>query len=274
MNTSDLDFPRPDFDGSRPEDRDRDTRDLLRCLAQTTDEMEAVRLRGRVVDLNYSLACGIARRFAGRGVDSDDLRQVALLALVLAIGRYDPDTGQSFTAYAMPTISGELKRHFRDHGWMVRPPRALADTYREIQAAVAELQQLGVREPGVADIAARLELSTDQVRAALGVEGCFTPASLDAPIRDRPDTTLADRIGLNGPDSANELTAAIALRQLVQGLPARDRRLLWLRFEMDLTQREIGIQLGISQMQVCRLLNSILVQLRSCSENGITSIAS
>ncbi|MEO8851812.1 MAG: sigma-70 family RNA polymerase sigma factor [Allobranchiibius sp.] len=268
-----VEIERPDCAESLSVDRDRSTRELLQCHAKTSDEREAAELRERVVSLNYSLASAVARRYSGRGIDSDDLQQVALLALVLAVRRFDPHNGRSFAAYAVPTISGELKRHFRDHGWMVRPPRALSDTYREIQSTVAELEQSGTHDPGVADIAQRLELSMDQVRAALGVEGCFIPASLDAPNRDSPGTTLADRIGMGGPDRTEELTADIALRQLVDELPVGDRRLLWLRFEMDLTQREIGTQLGISQMQVSRLLNSILTRLRTGFANNLTSIA-
>lgn len=255
-------------------DHDIATCDILRQLARCPDANEAADLRAKAVDLNYALACGVARRYAGRGIDRDDLQQVALLALVLAIQRFDPDAGHTFASYAVPTIAGEIKRHFRDHGWMVRPPRGLAEIYREIQIAVDELEQSGVRAPEVTAVAERLDLSADQVRAALGVAGCFSPTSLDVPLRDRPNGTLADRFPSVVADDTEALTAQIALRQLVEVLPPGDRRLLWLRFEMDLTQREIAAQLGISQMQVSRLLTSILNGLRSRFERDVTSIAS
>lgn len=269
-----LDPLRRGLEGLTPQDRDIATRDVLRQLARTSDENEGEELRALAVDLNYALACRVARRYFRRGIDADDLQQVALMALVMAIRRFDPDVGHTFAAYAVPTISGEIKRHFRDHGWMVRPPRALTDTYRVIQTTVAELEQSGVHSPEVTAIAKRLDLAPDQVRAALGIEGCFMPASLDTPRSDRTNATLADGVQCATPDETDELTSAIALRQLVHGLGDRDRHLLSLRFEMDLTQREIGTQLGISQMQVSRLLNSILQRLRLSFENDIDSIAS
>lgn len=256
------------------DDREQLTRSLLESALGSTDAVEADRLRARAVEANYSLACGVARRFAGRGIETEDLQQVALLALVLAVRRFVPDEGRSFTAYAVPTISGELKRHFRDHGWMVRPPRGLHDTYREVQRTFRELEQKGVHAPGVLDVARHLELPSEQVRAALGVQGCFAPASLDAPLRDRPDATLAERISLAAPDDTDQLTSAIALRELVAQLPTRERRLLQLRFETDLTQREIGDQLGISQMQVSRLLSATLQRLRSALGASFTQLAS
>ncbi|MBO1754884.1 sigma-70 family RNA polymerase sigma factor [Allobranchiibius sp. CTAmp26] len=248
------------------DDRETLTRALLEQAQETTDEVEAARLRSQAVDHNYAMACGISRRYSGRGIESQDLQQVALLALVLAVRRFVPSEGRSFSAYAIPTITGELKRHFRDHGWVVRPPRGLHETYREAQTTSEELEQAGVHAPGTAAVAARMGVTVDVVRAARAVEGCFRPASLDAPARDRSGTTLADRLDLKAEDQTDEFVSSIALRQIVRALPARERMLVRLRFELDLTQREIGDHLGISQMQVSRLLTATLLGLRSTLE--------
>nr|WP_246305866.1 sigma-70 family RNA polymerase sigma factor [Allobranchiibius huperziae] len=256
-----------------PDDRESRTRALLERARETADEVEAARLRARAVDHNYALACGIARRYAGRGIETQDLQQVALLALVLAVRRFEPGDGRSFSAFAVPTITGELKRHFRDHGWMVRPPRGLHETYRETQTTYRELEQMGVHAPGVVDVAARMGVPVDVVRAAQAVEGCFRPASLDAPVRDRPDATLADRLDLAAEDETDGLASSIAIREIVRDFPARERALLRLRFELDLTQREIGDHLGISQMQVSRLLTATLQRLRSMLDTEIPHLA-
>lgn len=256
------------------DDRETLTVALLRRAHRTDVEAEAARLRCRAVVVNYPLARGVARRYAGRGIETDDLQQVALLALVLAVRRFRPDRGRSFTAYAVPTMSGELKRHFRDHGWMVRPPRGLHDTYREVQRTARELQQDGVHAPRAEDIARRLDIAPKAVRAALGVEGCFSPASLDAPPRDRSDTTTGDQLTLTTPDQIDRLDTALTIRAAVRTLPARERRLVELRFEGDLTQREIGAELGISQMQVSRLLASSLRRLRAALDLDGADLAS
>ena len=245
-----------------PSDRDGLTRALLEQARDTADEVEAARLRSRAVDHNYALACSIARRYAGRGIEISDLQQVALLALVLAIRRFVPEEGRSFSAYAVPTITGELKRHFRDRGWSIRPPRALRETYQEVQLASRELEQMSGRAPNVGEVAARMGVPVETVRAAQLIDGCFRPASLDAPLRDAPEATLGDRVDL-ATDTTEGLALSMTVQRMVRELPARDRLMLRLRFEQDLTQREIGARLGISQMQVSRLLTAVLHQLRS-----------
>lgn len=255
------------------DDREVRTHQLLMRAAAIHDESAAATLRTAAVEANYAFACDIARRYAQRGIDIEDLQQVGLLALVLAVRRFRPEPGNSFTAYAAPTIAGEIERHFRDHGWMVRPPRGLHETYREIQQTRAELEQVGGLAPDPGDLADVLGIAPEKVRAALRIEGCFTPTSLDAPLRDDPNATVADAASLATPDGTDRLVWTIAIHQEVQNLPARDRAVLQLRFEVDLTQREIGELLGISQMQVSRLLTATLTRLRSTLSGQLDDIA-
>lgn len=255
------------------DEREVRTQQLLELAYATDDESVAAQLRSTAIEVNYTFACHIAHRYAQRGIDIEDLQQVTLLALVLAVQRFCPNSGNSFTAYAVPTIAGEIKRHFRDHGWMVRPPRRLHETYRDIQQTRAELEQLGGQIPSPTDLADLLGIAPETVHEALGIEGCFAPASLDAPLRDRPNTTVADDALLATPDGTDRLVWTIAIHQLVRNLPPRDRAVLRLRFEAGLTQREIGERLGISQMQVSRLLNASLTSLRSTLTRQLDDVA-
>lgn len=258
---------------TRADTREIRTHELLRLAAATEDESAAAELQSAAVEANYSFACHIARRYAQRGIDVEDLQQVALLALVLAVRRFQPEADNSFTAYAAPTIAGELKRYFRDHGWMVRPPRGLHETYRDIQQTRAELEQLGGGPPALRDVAQVLGVAPEVVGAALKIEGCFALLSLDAPLRDQPNRAVADDPSLATPDGTEHLVWTIALHQLLRDLPARDRTLLRLRFDADLTQREIGEQLDISQMQVSRLLNATLRSLRAALTRQLDDVA-
>lgn len=255
------------------DEREVRTQQLLERACATEDESVAAELRSTAIEVNYTFACGIAHRYAQRGIDIEDLQQVALLALVLAVRRFCPDCGSSFTGYAVPTIAGEIKRYFRDHSWMVRPPRGLHETYREVQQILAELEQRGAEIPDRDDLAHRLGIEPETVQAALEIEGCFAPTSLDAPLRDQPATTVADDPSLATSDETDRLVWTIAIHQLVRDLPARDREVLRLRFEAGLTQREIGEHLGVSQMQVSRLLNATLTRLRSTLTHQLDDVA-
>ncbi|XAS76686.1 sigma-70 family RNA polymerase sigma factor [Dermatophilaceae bacterium Sec6.4] len=257
-----------------PDEREIRTHRLLELAAACTDERGAATLRNTAIETNYDFARGIARTYDRRGIELEDLQQVALLALVLAVRRFDPDAGRSFTGYAVPTISGEIKRYFRDHGWMVRPPRALRETYREIQHALAELEQLGVHTPRLTDLASRLNVPQTSVQSALAIQGCFTLTSLDAPVHGRPGTTVGDVLSPIVPDETDRLIWTIAVHQLVAGLGEREREILRLRYESDLSQREIAGHLGISQMQVSRLLGATLTMLRSTLTRELEDVAS
>jgi len=219
------------------------------------------RLLDQIVELNLCVARSLAHRYRDRGLDVEDLEQVAYLALVKAAHRFDPDAGHDFLSYAVPTVRGELRRHFRDVGWTVRPPRRV----QELQSRVADVQvdlagRLG-RSPTAGELAAELEEDRSDVEEALGAEGCFVPASLDRPLSENSSTSVGDL--LEGPDGGHSSAEArIALAPVVRRLGKRDRRILQLRFFEDRTQREIGEDIGVTQMQVSRLLSRIFDDLR------------
>ncbi|WP_199701964.1 sigma-70 family RNA polymerase sigma factor [Jiangella rhizosphaerae] len=236
------------------------TRDLYRRAADA-DGAERRRLIDEVVLLHLGLAESIARRYYRRGVD-DDVLQVANLGLVNAATRFDPDRGKDFISFAAPTISGEIKRHFRDHGWAVRPPRRVQELQAEVSVARAELAQEQGATPTPADVADRLGVEVDDIREADASHDCFTPASIDYRGSDGDETALADTLGEE--DSGFERAeAVVALERACRDLDRRDRRILYLRFFCGRTQEEIGAELGVTQMQVSRLLARIMRQLRA-----------
>jgi RNA polymerase sigma-B factor len=238
----------------------------LRTAAATTDPVRRARLLGQVVEANLRLADGLAARYAGRGIALDDLVQVARLGLVRAAQRFDPDAGTDFAAFAVPTVRGELRRHFRDCGWMVRPPRALQELQGQVAAAADQLsQQLG-SAPTVAQLARHLGVPEDRVIEAVATAGSFTPASLDLYLGGDRAGTLGESLG--GWDPAyDETEARLVLTPLLRRLDPRDRLVLRLRFCEGLTQREVGERIGVSQMQVSRILSRVLATLRKeCQE--------
>lgn len=241
---------------SRPSRAD----ELLR-KAQRASRSTAGRLRHEVVLDHLALATSIARRYDHRGLERQDLEQVALLGLVQAVRRYNPEYGSGFVAFAVPTITGELKRHFRDHGWAVRPPRRLQEQSLAVRSCVDRLAQDLGREPECAEIADSVGLSVREVEQARAVDGQYIARSMDAPVDYDSGTSLSDTLG----QSAVELDRVEdfeTLRPLLTTLKARDRLILRLRFVDNLTQRQIGEQIGVSQMQVSRLLSDILLRLR------------
>ncbi|WP_203454401.1 SigB/SigF/SigG family RNA polymerase sigma factor [Jiangella aurantiaca] len=241
--------------------RERRTRDLYRRAADARGA-ERRRLIDEVVVLHLGLAEAIARRYYRRGLDSDDVLQVANLGLVNAATRFDPARGKDFVSFAVPTISGEIKRHFRDHGWAVRPPRRVQELQAEVSVATAELAQEQGATPTPADVADRLGVEIDDVREAGASHECFSPASIDYRGADGEETSLADTLGEE--DSGFERAeAVVALERACRDLDRRDRRILYLRFFRGRTQEEIGDELGVTQMQVSRLLARIMRQLRA-----------
>ncbi len=244
------------------QDRSARTKELF-SLAQSTDsEQERRQLLDDVVLMYLDLARAEAARYRSRGIPLDDLRQVAALALTKASRGYDVTTGNEFLSYAVPTIRGELRKHFRDHGWMIRPPRRIQELQARINSAESELSYTLGRSPSPTEIAAHLEECPESVIEALASDGCFVPASLDHPAGADGSTTLGDLL----PHEDTEQQAAEArlmLQPVLDTLPARDRLILQMRFEEGLTQREIAARIGVTQMQVSRLLTRILGQLRS-----------
>jgi RNA polymerase sigma-B factor len=205
------------------------------------------------------LARQLAQRYRRADEPFDDLMQVASLGLVKAVDRFDPDRGLAFSTFAVPTITGELRRYFRDRTWAVRPPRALQELTLDVDRAVSTLTARHGRSPSVSDIAEATNRSEEEVLEALEARTAHRATSLQAPRGDDDDDggTLGDAIG--GEDAGFELAEHRAtIGELVGELSDRDREVLRLRFEEDLTQSEIGAIIGVSQMQVSRIVRQSL----------------
>ncbi len=240
--------------------RRQETARLLGESAQATGKTREALLE-RVIILNIGVAHAIAHRYRNRSIAVDDLEQVACMALVRAAQKFDVSQNRDFLTYAVPTISGEIKRHFRDHGWTVRPPRRV----QEIQSKVIHAYHHGEasgRPPSAARIADQLDLPESEVKEALQAEGCFTPVSLDVAVTDDGRAAI-DRLTDQDATDARAMEARLVLNPALGKLSVRDRRILHLRFVEDRTQQEIGDELGVTQMQASRLLKRILETLRS-----------
>jgi len=238
--------------------REATQRLLEQCV--TADEDRRRALQDRIVEINLQIAVDVARRYRSRGVAIEDLEQVAYLGLVKAARGFDPERATDFLSYAVPTIRGEVRRYFRDHGWTVRPPRTVQQAQARITAVESDLcQELG-RAPRPTEIAERLDLDLDLVVEALAANGCFSPTSLDATPGDG-DAGIGDRLG-DEDASFDSAEARVALRPLLEHLDRRERIMLEMRFFKGATQSEIGEVLGITQMQVSRLLSALLARLR------------
>ncbi|MEH1123541.1 SigB/SigF/SigG family RNA polymerase sigma factor [Micromonospora sp. CPCC 206061] len=226
------------------------------------EKTDAVRRaeRDRLVTAAMPFAGRLARRYRGRGEPLEDLEQVARLGLLKAVNGYDPARG-SFTGYAAITITGELRRHFRDRTWGVHVPRRMQEMSLEVSRTVGELTRELSRSPTIAEIAHRTGVGEDQVLIALETATAYAPVSLQAPTPGDSGTPLVDLIG--GPDG--DLSAVddrVTVSSLLCRLPARERQLLAMRFYGNRTQSEIAAELGISQMHVSRLLSRALTWLR------------
>lgn len=215
--------------------------------------------RDDVVAAHAGLARSLAARYAERGESLDDLTQVAFIGLVKAIDRFELDRGVQFSTYATATILGEIKRHFRDSRWTMRVPRSVQELYLRVKSALDTLSlELG-RSPTIAEIAQFAGASTEAVVEAMEAGRTFHMASLDAPRDDEG----ADGLEVATLDpSMVDLVEREALSSLIDRLPPREQEILRLRFEHDLTQSEIAARIGVSQMQVSRLLARTLEQLR------------
>jgi RNA polymerase sigma-B factor len=252
--------------GSGPVDRterEAATRKLMERRAASTSEAERQQLLEQVVELNLAIAKGIASRFRGRGAETDDLEQVAYLGLVKAAHHYRLDADTPFIGFAVPTIRGEVKRYFRDCAWTVRIPRRLQEMQGTIAAKLPELEQELNREPTPAEIAAYLEVEVCEVEQALAAKGCFNVLSLDRPAEVDAELTLANVVADDDDSMIDQLEAVEMLKPVLADLGERERRILQLRFIEGWTQAEIGKDLGVSQMQVSRLLRRILDDLHT-----------
>lgn len=241
-------------------ERAEQTGQLLQEAATTDDPDEAELLRDRVVLINRGVADAVARRYRHRGVPFEDLAQVAYEGLIKAVARFDPALRNDLLTFAVPTIRGEVQRYFRDQGWMVRPTRRIQEVQGRASGAARDLEQAHGREPSEGEVADELGIPTEEYREAMAAQGCFQPVSLDLPVGS-DSTTLGDILVGEQAGAASE--ARLVLAPVVRRLSERDRRILYLRFFEDLTQAEIGEDLGVTQMQVSRLLSRILGELRT-----------
>jgi RNA polymerase sigma-B factor len=236
-----------------------DTADLFARLETLDDGPERDAVRDELVAAWLPMAHRIAGRFRDRGESLEDLRQVAALGLVKAVDRYDPSRG-AFESYAVPTITGEVKRHFRDRMWALRVPRRVQELRNKVRVARRELvQSPGSPEPTNADIAAHTGLTEEEVAAGVEALESFSTLSLDAELSTDDDGySLADTLG--APDSSYDTVVdRESAKESLRNLPERERAILYMRFFEDMTQSRIADRLGISQMHVSRLIS------RSCA---------
>jgi RNA polymerase sigma-B factor len=241
--------------------RARRTDAIVNDLRDTLDGADSHELTRQLIETNAAVARSMASRYRNRGIDLDDLEQVALLGLTKAAQRFDPSAGHDFLSFAVPTVRGELRRHFRDVGWTVRPPRRVQDLQARIAAAQDRLEARLGRSPRPSELAEHLDEELSDVVEALAADGCFTPTSLDATVADG-SSTLGDLLGEED-DALAHVEAKVMLDPLVRGLAPRDQRVLRMRFYDGLTQQEIAEDVGLTQAQVSRVLARILADLRA-----------
>jgi RNA polymerase sigma-B factor len=228
--------------------------------AMHADDVVRAGLLEEIIRLNMVIAGELARRYHGRGIGAEDLDQVANLGLVKAVQGFDPAQGNDFLSFAVPTIRGEIRRYFRDYGWAIRPPRSVQEMQSRIASAEGELFQALGRSPRPSEIAEHLGVELELVVDSLSANGCFAPMSLDAPVADG-DASPTDRLGDFDPSFATA-EARIVLGRILSDLNPRDRQILEMRFFGGCTQAEIGAEIGVTQMQVSRLLARLLDRLR------------
>ncbi|MEA2170621.1 MAG: polymerase sigma-B factor [Solirubrobacteraceae bacterium] len=245
--------------------RDIEDRELIRrCQADPSPQVHA-----QTVEAFMPLAKSLARRYHRGEEPLDDLEQVAALGLLKAIKGFNPDRGSAFASFAVPTIVGELRRHFRDKGWAIRVPRDLQELSLAVQRKADAMSTEQGRAPSAEQLAKELGRDVEEVLEAREALRAMRPASLDRPSQageDEDDMPMA-RIGSIDP-GYERTDEAVTIGRLVRDLPDRERRILALRYGGDLTQSEIGEQLGISQMHVSRLLRRTIDELRDQAEAG------
>ncbi|WP_327668012.1 MULTISPECIES: SigB/SigF/SigG family RNA polymerase sigma factor [unclassified Streptomyces] len=239
-----------------------DTAEIFTRFAACAPGREHDLLRSELVEAWLPMAHRIASRFRGRGENLDDLKQVAALGLLKSVQRFDPTRG-AFESYAVPTITGEVRRYFRDHAWDVRVPRPIQDLRNKVRAACRELAQQpghGGGEPSVGEMAAQAGLSPDQVRTGLAAMESYSALSLDADnTRAGNGVSITDTLGV--PEPGYDLIAdREAAKEGLRDLPERERTILFLYFFEGMSQTSIAAQVGVSQMQISRLIT------KSCGE--------
>jgi RNA polymerase sigma-B factor len=240
---------------------ERRAREDLRLFRAWGDHGDR-RARALLIERFLPLARSLARRYERGSEPLEDLVQVASVALVKAIDRYDPARGYAFSSFAVPTIAGELKRHFRDQTWMVRPPRGIQEMTLRVEGALARLTQQLDRSPTTSELAEAVGVSDEAILEAMQARSARGALSLHAPQGEPGDAmSLQDTLGAEDPEIERAEQRA-QLDRLMAEVSSRAREMLRMRFEEDMTQAEIGAAIGISQMQVSRILRQTIAQLR------------
>ncbi|MGV9878690.1 RNA polymerase sigma factor SigF [Streptomyces sp. NPDC003006] len=240
-----------------------DTVEAFARLVELDEGPERDALRQEIVQAWLPMAQRLAGRFRNRGESLDDLRQVAALGLVKAVDRYDPRRGTAFESYAVPTVTGEIKRHFRDHMWTLHVPRRVQDLRNRVRFARQDLSQtVSGRAPTTAEIAEHAHMSVEDAKTGLEALDSFTALSLDAELPGSEDGySLSDALG--GADPALDIVVdREAVKPRIAQLPERERTILYMRFFGDMTQSRIADEMGISQMHVSRLISRCCDRLR------------
>ncbi|HEX4787150.1 MAG TPA: SigB/SigF/SigG family RNA polymerase sigma factor [Actinospica sp.] len=249
--------------GDRSEQRAETMRVLRRMADLPADDPERARLRAEVIEDHMAYARHVAQRYGGRGGSGEDFEQVAYLGLVKAVDNFDPGYGTGFLGYATPMIIGEIKRYFRDATWGVHVPRRMQELTGALRKATDTLTHDLGREPTIAELAERLGAEPEEIVEAIDAAGAYTTASLDHPVNTTDQAaSLLDFMG----EEDSRFEAVIdrqVLTQLLTKLGERDKKILLMRYFRGMTQAEIGAELGVSQMQISRLLTRILRELRA-----------
>ena len=243
---------------------------LFRELASLDEgDPRRAEVRERLVTGHLPLAEHIAQRFAGKGIAKDDLVQVASVGLIHAVDRFDPDQGADFLSYAVPTVMGEVRRHFRDTSWPMRVPRRLQELRIALNQAGGELSQRLGRPPTDEEMAEHLDITVAEVQEGYEARQAYRAVSLDEPpFADGERSSLVESVGEE--DAALELVENHeSLVPLIQELPQRERKILALRYYGDMTQTQIAEEVGISQMHVSRLLHRTLEDLRDGLDRSV-----
>ncbi|OMC33051.1 RNA polymerase subunit sigma [Mycobacterium sp. GA-1841] len=240
-----------------------DVRDMFRELSELSEDAPAFeRQRERIVQRCLPLADHIARRFDGRGEPREDLVQVARVGLVNAVNRFDVEAGSDFVSFAVPTIMGEVRRHFRDNSWSVKVPRRLKELHLRLGAATAELSQRLGRAPTASELAAELDMDREEVVEGLVAGSSYNTLSIDSGGGGDEDApAIVDTLG-DMDSGLDQIDNRETLRPLLAQLPERERTVLVLRFFESMTQTQIAERVGVSQMHVSRLLAKSLARLR------------
>jgi RNA polymerase sigma-B factor len=244
-----------------------------RLFARLCDERDPVD-RDAVVERFLPLARQLAARYQRSGEPFDDVFQVACFGLVKAVDRFEPDRGVAFSSYAVPTITGEIKRHFRDKAWAVRVPRDLQELALRVERVTGERTRDLGRRPTVEEVAMAMGIAVEEVLEALNAAAAYRATSLDMPLAggdDEAGSSLGDVVGVIDQGFLRAVQGA-ELGAMMRSLSRTERAVVRLRFEHDLTQAEIGARLGISQMQVSRVLRRSITKLRTVADVAPDSV--